>query len=150
MGVESMIGELSLGDTYESLSRSLSRSDTQKCDSETSSSRAAQFSELVIAIPPEINPFCLSILWTLKEKGVVQSWYWEEGMLIVLADPDLLFNRSTGSDCSQSTLSRLIEASQYRETYPAPFADHFKMVDDTATDFSFLGCDVSQTFMQYA
>lgn len=148
--IESMIGELNIEDN----TNSISQADTRGCDSESSSSsgsRAVQFSELVMTVPPEINGFCLSILWTLKDKGVVQSWYWEEGVLRVWADADLIFSRSTNCDCGgYSPLARLIEATQYREAYPAPLPDAFKITDDVGTDFSFLGCDISQTLIPLA
>jgi hypothetical protein len=47
---------------------------------ESESSRPVQFSELAIDVPAEIGAFCLTLLWTLKNKGLVQDWRWEEGV----------------------------------------------------------------------
>ena len=116
-----------------------SQADTQTCHSESGSAKASQFSELVISIPPEANSFCLSILWTLFDKGIVQTWYWEDGFLRLWADIEVFLSKSSIPDCcGNAWFLRLIEATQYDyNLYPIQLRESFE--EGEATDFSFLG-----------
>jgi hypothetical protein len=146
--VETKLFELNLNNTE----GSLSRADTQEYN-ESESSRPVQFSELVMDIPAETSAFCLTLLWTLKNKGLVQNWRWEEGVLRVWADTDQIVSRSSIPECSGGNmwLLRLIEATQYREEsqFQIPMNNSFDG-NDAGTDFSFLGCDFSHPLLQSA
>ncbi len=112
------------------------------------------FSELVMQVPPETNAFFLTLLWTLKNKGIVQNWRWEDGVLRVWADTDLLSCQSSNTEsCGSSWLLRLIEATQYCNDQTANSyhrQEIFAFGEEAATDFSYLGCDYSQSMMQTA
>mmetsp|Transcript_23603 Transcript_23603/g.49385 ORF Transcript_23603/g.49385 Transcript_23603/m.49385 type:complete len:156 (-) Transcript_23603:56-523(-) len=146
--VETKIFQLSLNNTE----GSLSRADTQECY-ESESTRPVQFSELVMDVPAETSAFCLSLLWTLKNQGLVQNWRWEEGVLRVWADTDQIVSRSSVPDCCGGNvwLLRLIEATQYREESQVQIQSNNSFEsNDVGTDFSFLGCDFSHPLLQSA
>jgi hypothetical protein len=146
--VETKIFQLSLDNTE----GSLSRADTQEYN-ESESTRPVQFSELVMDVPAETSAFCLTLLWTLKHKGLVQNWRWEESVLRVWADTDQIARRSSVPEFSGGNvwLFRLIEATQYREESQVqiPTNNVFDS-NDAGTDFSFLGCDFSHPLLQSA
>ena len=146
--VETKIFQLSLNNTE----GTLSRADTQE-SYESESTRPVQFSELVMDVPAETSAFCLTLLWTLKDQGLVQYWRWEEGILRVWADTDQIACRSSVPDSYGGNvwLLRLIEATQYREEPQAQIhtINSFES-NDAGTDFSFLGCDFSQPLLQSA
>jgi hypothetical protein len=144
--VETKIFELSL----DNAAGPLSRADTQEYESE--SIRPVHFSELVMDVPAETSAFCQSLLWTLKGKGLVQNWRWEEGVLRVWADTDQIASRSSVTECSGNVwLLRLIEATQYvEESYVRTPAINSFDGNDAGTDFSFLGGDFSYPCLQSA
>ena len=144
--VETKIFQLSL----ENREGPLSRADTQECY-ESESTRPIQFSELVMDVPAETSAFCLTLLLTLKNQGLVQSWRWEEGVLRVWADTDQIAGRSCVPDSSGGNvwLLRLIEATQYREESQVQIQTNNAFeINDVGTDFSFLGCDFRQPLLQ--
>jgi PAS domain S-box-containing protein len=116
---------------------------------ESPAERPREFSELILALPPETHHFCLQLLWRLREQALVQAWCWEDGMLRVRADTEALTGLAgIEGSCSNVWLLRLIEAA-YRldldrvrraggagvelaaESYDSP-------KEEAATDFSFL------------
>ena len=147
--IEHLIHELDIQDT----SAPLSQADTQG-GSDPESNRSMHFSELVMTVPPETNAFCFTLLWTLKNKGVVQNWRWEDGVLRVWADTDLLSFQSSNTECcGGSWLLRLIQATQHCDDqlmYSCARPEIFAFDEEAATDFSYLGCDYSQSMMQTA
>ncbi len=147
--IEYLIHELDIEDT----SAPLSQADTQG-SSEPESYRPMHFSELVMTVPPETNAFCFTLLWTLKNKGIVQNWRWEDGVLRVWADTDLLSCQSSNTECcGGSWLLRLIQATQNCDDQHMNLSarpEIFAFGEDAATDFSYLGCDYSQSMMQTA
>jgi hypothetical protein len=145
--VETKLFELNLNNTP----TQLSQADTQEYEAE--SSRPVQYSELVMDVPAETSAFFLTLLWTLKSKGIVQSWRWEEDFLRVWADTDLLLSRSSVAECSGNIwLLRLIEATQYREEAQVVIQTNncYMYGEDVGTDFSFLGCDFKHPLLQIA
>ena len=136
--VESTFKDLNLVEN----SCSLSQADT----SSDSGNRASHFSQLIMTVPAEINAFCLTLLWALKERGIVLKWLWEDGVVRVWADADLILRRTTVQDgVANAWLLRLIEASQHRDRFQSQHAE------DLGTDFSFLcGGDLHHTMLQSA
>ena len=107
--------------------------------------RASSFSQIVVMVPSDISPFCLSLLWTLKDKGLVLDWHWEDGNIRIWVDTDLVLMRTSVPEGSaKSLLLRLIQAAQYRDHFPCQDAD------DLATDFAFLDGDLQQTLLPLA
>lgn len=110
--------------------------------------RARPLSELVMFVTQEASPFCLSMLWNLKEKRVVQNWVWEEEMLRVRVDTELL-SRVPAIAMSElagvSSIFPLIRAVLYFNNYRDELSKVQKpsMAEEEATDFSFL-CNNSQ------
>jgi hypothetical protein len=147
--IEQLIHELDIQDT----SAPLSQADTQGC-SESESNRSMHFSELVMTVPPETNAFCSTLLWTLKNKGVVQNWRWEDGVLRVWADTDALSYQTSNTECcGGSWLLRLIQATQHFDDQQMNLSarpDFFAFGEEAATDFSYLGCDYGLSMMQAA
>ena len=110
-----------------------------------SSNRMSHFSQLVMLVPPETNAYCLAILWNLKEKGMVLTWQWEDGVLQVWADTDRIVRKaSIPEGVSNAWLLRLIEATQCHDYCLSQDAE------DSGTDFSFLGSSLHQTILQLA
>ena len=138
--IEVMLKEMKIKESDSALSRVA----TPWYGSESGSS-APRFSQLVLVVPAEINSFCLSFLWTLRDTGMVLDWHWEDGILQVLADIDLILSRtSVPEGVPNSWLLRLIEAAQHPRCFPCPHTD------DLATDFSYLCCDPHQCLLQSA
>ena len=130
--LESSIMSLNIGDDA-------SQADTIGCGpvSET----AAHFSELMMLVCPETSAFCLSLLWILREKRVVQNWFWEDGILRVWADMDFISRVPSVPDCAGACwLLQLIQTTQheYEGTCPMQLREPFYCGEDEATDFSFL------------
>ena len=95
------------------------------------------FAQLIVRVPPQTNVFCLSLLWTLKERGMVIDWHWDDDILRVCADTDMILSRTSVPDSTaDSWFLRLIEAANHRDSFPS------KDSDDLATDFSFLCSDL--------
>ena len=71
---------------------------------------------------------------------MVLNWHWEEGILQVWADTDLILSRTSVPDgVADSWLLRLIEATQPYQSGPCQYEEDF------STDFSFLS---SPTMLQ--
>ena len=131
--IEYMLKELNIEENRSSFSQA----DTQGSES---GNRTSHFSQLVMSVPTENNAFCLTLLWTLKERGMVLNWHWEEGILQVWADTDLILSRTSVPDgVADSWLLRLIEATQPYQSGPCQYEEDF------STDFSFLS---SPTMLQ--
>ena len=108
-------------------------------------SAASPFSQVVVLVPPETGVLCLRLLWALKERGIVLDWHWEDGVLLVWVDTELLLRRtSVPEGVANSWLLRLIEVTQSVDCHP------YQNPDDQGTDFSYLCYDSNQTRMQSA
>ena len=110
-----------------------------------SGQRNSNFSQLIMMVAPETHVFFFSLLWTLKERGMVLHWHWEDGILRMLADTELILSRTSIPDgFANSWLLRLIEAAHCHDYFP------YHQAEDSATDFSFLGDDMQQSMLQSA
>ena len=108
-------------------------------------SAASPFSQVVVLVPPETGALCLRLLWALKERGIVLDWHWEDGVLLVWVDTELLLRRtSVPEGVANSWLLRLIEVTKSHDRHPCQHPD------DQGTDFSYLCYESHQPLMQSA